>query len=175
METGFVLCEPYAHKCAKEVLCGWLRAAAEFAGYDKYAGISPVSWRVNRDGPEWGVHMEYPFTQENYDNGYCVVWDEQGTDSSPSFEQLSRLSYKVAAIADVAIQHKGSISAVFEVVWTNPLSAEKVDFYKRVGIFDVFEIDATLILAQTAPPSQLNCITHIFNGERIWHIPREVA
>lgn len=64
--------ESYMHVAAKAVLTKWLRDAQEKAGpWDD----SPFGFRPNREGPSWGVYMEYPFT-EKY--GFNPVWDELG-------------------------------------------------------------------------------------------------
>lgn len=55
--------ESYKHKAAKQVLVQWLRVAAESAGYDEYAKLWGLSWRVNRSAPEWGVLEEYPISK----------------------------------------------------------------------------------------------------------------
>lgn len=61
------------------------------------------------------------------------------------------------AIADIAIQHKGAIMCVIEVVHRHAMSNEKIDFYRAVGI-SWGEVDAEWILRQTKMPDELNMI-----------------
>jgi integrase len=55
----------YAQKYAQELLVKWLRNECELAGDDSYVKssvIPPISWRVNRQAPFWGVFPDYPIT-----------------------------------------------------------------------------------------------------------------
>ena len=63
--------ESYAHKAAKATLIGWLR---EKAVHDKYNLAAGLQWRVNREGPSFGIWEEYPVVSS--DDIDCCVWDE---------------------------------------------------------------------------------------------------
>ncbi len=86
--------ESYKHNFAKNLLLRWLRQDAEAAGSDNYTNVplapfnapswmtdgiearqptKPLSWRVNRPGPHWGVWAEYPIGEAG---GQSPVWDE---------------------------------------------------------------------------------------------------
>lgn len=152
----FIERESYAHKAAKSIVCGWLREQAAVVGYDEYAALSPLWWRVNRDGPEWGVLLEYPFAEkEGRMVGRCPAWDEVIGVTSPSFDQCIRSSYNVLAVADIAIQHKGEIAAVVEITWKNSLSSEKKALYKRLRVDQIIEVDAHWVLSQIEKPTAL--------------------
>ncbi len=175
--------ESYKHQFAKATLAQWLR---DIADYDEYVGIKPVRWRVNRGGPNFGVWTEYPvcLDQKNSLVGLGPVWDESNWDKSehsgaitpdtyssifrdegsllskrpPSYDEVIGLGFTPIAIFDVAVQHKGCIAFAFEVVHRNPVSAQKLEYLKRVNLpWGVYTIDADWILSRVKRPDELVC------------------
>lgn len=152
--------ESYAHKSAKAVLAGWLRAAAERAGgYDSAATMANFYWRVNRRGPHFGVWEEYPavVTKHYGCDGLTTVWDEIGYpeypwgNKPPTFEWLYAQRTPPACIMDVAVQEKGAITACFEIVHKAPPAWEKLYFLHIHGV-EVFVVPAHWVLGQVAEP-----------------------
>jgi hypothetical protein len=157
--------ESHKHKLAKELLCKWLRNCAK-GKVDEYVSFNILKWRVNRGAPDYGVWLEYPILKS--DEG--IVWDEKGLDNPqikklnlsekelyenypkssqaliPTYEQVKE---QVSYIADIAIQHKGSIIYLIEVIHRNHLKIDKINKIK-LSDFDgiVLTIDADNILNQ---------------------------
>jgi len=151
--------ESYMHRAAKEVVVRWLREAAEEAGADNYASLGPITWRVNRAGPTWGIWEEYPFTAER---GACDVWDEDFGDAEdapwehapPPVVDGYAAGERVACVADVAVQHKGCISYAVEVVHKHPCPIHKRAFYDQHFI-GLIEVRASWVMRQTRRPKVL--------------------
>lgn len=157
--------ESYAHRAAKQIMAEWLREAAAEAGHDNYVSFGPLTWRVNRSGPSWGVWTEYPFMPS--DDGTDAVWDETGLPGCagylqdgpwrkrpPTFDEC--IQYYGSApkwIVDIAVQHKGYIAAVVEIVHKNPPSQAKL--HALSGIVsggEVLVIPARWVLGQVRRP-----------------------
>jgi hypothetical protein len=158
--TAMPSVESYKHKFAKETVARWLRSQCK---RDEYADLPPVSWRVNRGAPHFGVWIEYPvcLNHRNEIVGLCPVWDEAGPweDHPPSYEDVLALSLTPILIFDLAIQHKGWIYAAIEIVHTNGISEKKLEYLKRVraenGHLDVFVVDADWVLSRIERPHSL--------------------
>ncbi|WP_424140279.1 hypothetical protein [Roseomonas chloroacetimidivorans] len=151
--------ESYMHRAAKEVVAGWLRDVAAEAGYDEYTRLGPLSWRVNRPGPSWGIWLEYPFTDAR---GGSEVWDEEFGDTGdcpwqdalPPIVDGKVLGERVAAVADIAIQHKGCIIWAVEIVHKHPCPIHKRAFYDHHHI-GLIEVRASWVMRQTKRPDGL--------------------
>lgn len=141
------------HRAAKEVVVRWMREVGEAAGCENWAKFGSVSWRANREGPAWGVWMEYPFTEGG--GGRWPVWDEWECgfeDAPPAPAWCKAEGLKIICVADIALQHKGDIGTVIEVVHRNPVSAAKRRFYDAQG-FHLYEISASWVMKQTKRPA----------------------
>ena len=172
--------ESYKHKFAKTVLTNWLRKAAEEVGPDNSAKISPFSWRVNREKPDFGVWEEYPIalSEDNRVRGFWPVWDEDGcvvdgvynfglydrwhskeTQRPPSYDELIRSRLLPAVIFDIAVQHKGNIFYAIEVVHKNDISEQKMKFLRRLSAEgwwgEVYKVSADWILSQVGRPQSI--------------------
>lgn len=145
--------ESYAHKAAKEVVATWFRAAA--TGHeDDYVEMLGFSWRVNRGGPHFGVHLEYPILADG--TGVELVWDEVLTELDeppPSYADLIGRGTPPAAILDVAVQHKGMVILGIEIVHKNPPSVKKQRFLHSTGIGNLLVLPARWVLGQIKPPN----------------------
>lgn len=163
--SEFLLAEPpigresYMHRAAKEVVVRWLRESAARLPMESWACLLPVMWRSNRAAPCYGVWAEYPMTSSGM--GTCHVWDEcdrpEWCDRPPTVEEMAASGMRPFCVADIAIQHKGAISTVIEIVHRNPLSDRKREFYAIKGI-EVFCVSAAWVLRQTACPSELETL-----------------
>lgn len=127
--------ESYAHKAAKAVVVGWLRAEGEKAGDDHYVSndILGVHWRVNRPGPCWGIWEEYPVLSDG--TGILPVWDEIGDGHEgrpPTFKELVDAATPPAVIFDIAVQHKGQIQYAIEIVHKHDIGAQKAELLARL-------------------------------------------
>lgn len=143
--------ESYAHHTAKTIFAGWLRTAAENAGYDEYANFAGIEWRVNRPSPLWGVYEEYPLLHDD-----SVVWDEQGYAIPPTYKEMKKNFKGDFKIADIVVQHKGSIIYVIEIVHKNALSQEKEDFYNSMLVRPkIIVIPTHWILGQIGIPQSI--------------------
>jgi len=152
--------ESYMHRAAKEIMFRWLHEVAEVSGYDNYTELGPLSWRVNRPAPSYGIWMEYPIRSWLKDDH--EVWDEWGEhrdpplfqEAPPTYEWCRSMGMGIACIPDIAIQHKGRIIYAVEIVHKNPIKQQKLVFYERNDIIPV-EVKASWIMRQVRRPSRL--------------------
>jgi hypothetical protein len=162
--------ESYRHACARGVVVGWLRTAGGYLG--------GISWDVNRGPPGFGIWNEYPLTPWLYRN-FPMVWDEvldnpwDGVEPGPSpfdhplwprrmlmrrqpiptYEELVSVGDVPLAIVDVAVQHKGSIIAVVEIVASHDLTPQKIATLMAFNV-DIWRVDADWVLRQTGMPKE---------------------
>lgn len=146
--------ESYAHSAAKSTFVSWLRSAATDVG-DSYVTVAGITWRVNRGAPLYGVFEEYPLTATQ-----SGVWDEESGfeigDDCPTYEWMLKNSKDPFKIADIAISHKGWITAVIEIVHKNGLSAEKKKFYSNFPLRpEVYAVPTHWVLGQIGVPKSM--------------------
>lgn len=174
--------ESYKHKAAKAVVVEWLRTAAKAVGYDNYADLAGIGWRVNRGAPCWGVWDEYPIARDPKGHivGESLVWDETGWERdiaragnndcdcdlneicshrvihrAPSYDELRSLGYSPIVILDVAVQHKGCITYGIEIVHRHDVDDQKAALLEEHGgDICVLTVDAEWVLRQVAPPKK---------------------
>lgn len=176
--------ESYKHQFAKTTLANWLREVSDF---DVWTSIGDIRWRTNRPGPNFGIWTEYPvcLDAKNEIVGLCPVWDEENWDGSeehdtdhedpcdfrlytkpdsllnvrpPTYDEVIAMGLTPIAIFDVAIQHKGGITDVFEVVHRSPISATKAEYLNRIcskHYIRIYTIDADWILSRVKRPDKL--------------------
>lgn len=149
--------ESYKHKHAKAILSGWLRDGAVF---DDYTSLAPLSWRVNRGAPHFGIWEEYPIAKNGRDwIGIWPVWDEYGDDwqeRPPTYAELSDLGMPPSVIFDVAVQHKGSLIFGIEIVHRHGITPRKSRLLREFGPFlQVYTIPAEWIMCQVGKPEHL--------------------
>lgn len=172
--------ESFAHAHAKELFCGWLREAAATVGLDGCAKLftaSPwggISWRVNRAGPVWGVHLEFPHCGQNW------AWDEQtewfeylgqwgdkeptpeevhelmvtASQRVPTFEECIAMKLPPITISDIAIQQKGRITAVIEIWHKHKIEPDKLAYLWTHDI-EVYQVPARWVLGQLRRPERM--------------------
>jgi len=157
--------ESYQHAAARAAMIAWLHAAAARAGCGKYATLGPLRWRVNRSATEWGVFAEYPLIECMCHGDVGVpAWDEyplwpmnapkitkQGIIPTPG--ELMRSGVVPLAVVDIAIQHKGVISDVVEIVHKNDLTLKKIARLDRAGV-RVWRADAEWVAKHRAEPQE---------------------
>lgn len=158
--------ESYKHQFAKATLASWLRDGAVF---DKDQTLGQVSWRVNRGPPHFGVWTEYPVCLDSQNRlvGVAPVWCEESDqyeNAPPTYDDCIGMGHLPICIYDVAVQHKGLIAHVFEVVHKNYISETKLEYMKRVfetHPFHLHVISADWILSQVRRPDELRYTTNI--------------
>lgn len=114
------------------------------------------------------INPIYPTYEEFYNNTHSTHtyktswernWDEiEGgwNEYVPTFDECVNTynSYPVAII-DIVCSHKGMPSIGIEICHKNPVSQEKINKLKELGVHSLIEIDAEWILQQTKRPSEL--------------------
>lgn len=161
--------ESYLHKGAKELLYEWItekwvevdsaaRCSIKFIDQETGRDVSLIDSQADF------IYLEYPITKD-----FPYLIDEQTCIGimgcryrsiekycpclrCPNFK-IKNLQY----IADIAIEHKGYISNIIEVVNKNPTSIAKKERIKadRFSGTHAFEIEARHILGQIGKPEQL--------------------
>ncbi|MEH2085529.1 hypothetical protein [Nostoc sp.] len=154
----------YAQKYAQELLVKWLRNEAESAGDDSYVESSllpPITWRVNRGEPFWGIFPDYPITTEG-DGCNGVVWDEYRSnnqltrlDGIPSLKELWEFGLKLETVFDIAIQHKGHIK---NAIFLDEVPEHAKKFFKSNSNFEVVIVKSNDVLNQPLTPWENNSI-----------------
>jgi len=152
------------HAAARHIMLEWLRGAAARAGRDGCATFGPLSWSVNRPEPKWGVFDEYPII-ECMCYGCVPVWDEypawpmrppvivkQGI--IPTRSELARAGAPPLAVVDIAIQHKGMISDVIEIVYTSDLTETKLAILSDRARLRVWRADAEWVVKHVDDPQE---------------------
>ena len=152
----FVERESYKHKYAKQVVKEWLDTVGEIpTNYKKWGGQFILgSHKNNRDG----VWLEYPagyYSKNGFnsiDSLFDETWDECQKDPVPTYQQCMEKKFNVVGILDIAVQHKGHIYQGIEICHKNPVSKEKVEKLRELGMLDLVEIDADWVLSQIGIP-----------------------
>lgn len=164
-------CESYKHKCAKEIVKGWIDSQEEMpTNYEKYGRVYNLgSDRRNRDE----VWLEYPvgyykegansihtLFDEAWDecSGYTMIGEEYvetNYNPVPTYQQCMENNFNVVAVLDIACQHKGSIFQGIEICHKNPVSDKKVQKLKQMGLNSLVEIDADWVLNQVGVPKEI--------------------
>ena len=171
----FVERESYKHKCAKEIVKEWLDTKGEIpTNYKKWSSRFILgSHRNNRDG----VWLEYPvgYYEESGNSVHTLfdeAWDEcvgyrmidrngceecveTNNNPVPTYQQCMEKKFNVVGILDIAVQHKGCIYQGIEICHKNPVSKEKVEKLRELGICDLVEIDADWVLSQIGIPKEI--------------------
>jgi len=160
--NGYVECESYMHKKAKEVLKSWLDDHNQTG--DREGGV--ISFKTdfiddtgsarclfatpNRPS---GVLLEYPIVVPNDVrdrdglNTMYSLWDEcvgeggwitpswqveHAPDFVPTFEQCVSHNVYPRRVIDIVIPHKGNLAIFIEVCHKNPVSDEKIAELKQL-------------------------------------------
>lgn len=157
----FKVVESYLHKAAKDVVVGWLRAAAEKAdgGMDWFE-VSPVKCRTNRGAPGYGIWPEWPITAGPTHYGIEFVWDEvwpfdRAVDLAcdvvpPKPDDLIQRGIKLAAVVDIGVMHKGRLGCAIEIVHRHPVPEWKRALLEKNAI-PLVQVCALAVLKQIEP------------------------
>ncbi len=182
MQT-FKVVESYLHKAAKDVVLGWLRAAAEKAdsGMDWFE-VRPVRCRTNRAGPGFGIWPEWPITQKGPGFGAEFVWDEvwpiEGEPAPnappPTPAEVMAAGYRLAAVIDIGVMHKGRLGCAVEIVHKHPVPQWKRDLLASYDV-PLVEVCALAVLKQIEPRPFLPLWTPSRKTAAIGLSPREIA
>lgn len=172
--------ESFAHKAAKELLREWL--VEQWGGVDELLGCgipfeteSGHKYSLSDARPDF-VFLEYPITAS-----FPYLIDEMDCDTSEKTtcgyrsmdEYCPCISCKffnkksILAVADLAVEHKGTVTYVFEIVHKSSCPDWKKDLYKKnSSLVAVLEISAQHILGQIERPGRL--IVKILRCEFTW-------
>jgi len=158
--------ESYKHKYAKQVFKEWCDSGFWIDNHPEVQSVKTndvydyrdIRWKNWRDENAW---LEYPIVVDKGFNSvkylWDEIWDEDDTPTSfvPTFQQCKEKHLHVTSIVDVVIPSLGSPQFMIEICHTNPVSDEKVEKLKKLGVHTLIEIDAEWILRQTKQPSTL--------------------
>ena len=163
----FKQCESYKHKCAKEIVKGWIDWTSIPTNYKNV----DVGSDNNNRGQVW---LEYPvgYYKENDYNSICCMFDESWDECVkyrtigeecvktnnypvPTYQQCMEKQFNVVAVLDIAVPHKGCICQGIEICHKNPVSDKKVQKLKEIGLMSLVEIDADWVLNQVGIPKEI--------------------
>jgi hypothetical protein len=154
---------------AKKVLKEWFEKSKN---NDEYMCIGDISFRSNRQS---GIFLDYPIcgniTYTDYDyvennkkvytngNSWKRNWDEilgNYAEYVPTYDDCVDIyNSSPIAIIDIVCTHKGCPSIGIEICHKTPVSEEKINKLKEIGVHRLIEVDADWILNQTKIPSQI--------------------
>lgn len=164
--------ESYMHLNAKQVLKNWFDNTLEDPG-SSWKTIDPFDFRSNRAS---GVWLEYPICVGKDINSWESNWDEIILEQISDYEQINNdrsilSKYKEyvptydecvnkfrvypIAVIDIVITHKGMPKYAIEICHKNPVSIEKKEKLKEIGVAELYEIDASWIMNQTKIPNEI--------------------
>lgn len=160
--------ESYKHAVAKQLVQDWLREAA--AKNDFFETFGAMMWRSNRWPPEYGVWVEYPYSDEHncfdelgeFDSELeeMLPWwakllgeDPKRAPTPEEFQKLTGDWPKV--IFDVGVQHKGRVGHGIEIVHRCPVRPIKLHYCAMWGV-KLWVLDAEKIMRRMSPPSCLS-------------------
>ena len=147
--------ESYLHKFSKEVLREW------FIG-------DPLNETKNTF--KEFTYKENEFNNENILFEYCIVknneydsikysWSDllgDGVSSyNPTYQELREKNISVIAVIDMVVMDKDRPAYFFEVYNTNKVSNTKLEKLKRLGMTNLYEIEASWIMKQCLKPNTL--------------------
>lgn len=173
MTDIFIENESYIHKCAKEILKGWL--------LENYKKGHCISFDIDIKGEkqncccqpnrekEAAIVLEYPIINYYDDNSWDRVLDEnmnifdKKITNTPTYKDCCNIGKPPLAIIDLVILHKGSVKFGFEICHKNPVSKKKQDILQKNNCYHIYEIDALWILSQTKKPKVLKLKRQITN------------
>ena len=143
----------------EKVLKEWLEQSCKRGGSHS---LGIIWFTPNRTS---GVCLEYPICRVGTQTSWDMNWDEliAGDDGyclmneyAPTYEEcVEKMQAYPIAVVDVVCTHKGAPLHAFEVCHKHPVSKEKVQRLKDVGVQYLYEIDAYWILSQVKPPEEL--------------------
>jgi hypothetical protein len=160
-------CESYKHKCAKEIVKGWIDSQETIP--TNYENLTIGSKSRNRDE----VWLEYPAGYyKEHGNSINILFDEEwdecvghkmigeecvetNNNPVPTYQQCMEKQFNVVAVLDIAVQHKGCIFQGIEICHKNPVSDKKVQKLKEMGLNELVEIDADWVLNQVGIPKEI--------------------
>jgi hypothetical protein len=130
--------ESYTHRFAKEVLRDWF-----YSGQIK---------NVHYNNPE--VFLEYAVINNFRYNSVNHLWN-LGGNKNPSFDECVRVGLYPKRVVDVLLASDGFPTYFIEVRHKCPVSVEKIEDMKMLGVKILLEVDAGWIMKQVRPPKYL--------------------
>lgn len=170
--------ESFTHKLAKELLHKWLTENWGRVDGNIHNTIKFINQKTGNEVYVSGsqadfVFMEYPIT-DCYPNlideceKKCSLWDMGEWTGRRDCDYRSKEKYcpclqckwfnfsKLEYVVDIAIEHKGLVQTIFEIVNKHPTPSEKVLYLTGQGVnVGVYEISAKHILGQIKKPYRL--------------------
>ncbi len=103
----------------------------------------------NREGMMWVCKKDPP--QSNEYKQYCNLQHEY----VPTYEECINFGFYPTRMIDVVLIHKGQPFQFIEICHTNPVSQEKIDELRKLGVDNLIEIKAEWIMKQTKRPTKI--------------------
>jgi len=150
-----VFLESYLHYYSKNVLKSFFKG--DPLNETKYI-FNEFTYKENEYNNE-NIIFEYCIVKNNEYNSIDYSWSDllgDGVSSyNPTYQELREKNISVIAVIDMVIMDKNKPSLFFEVYNTNKVSSIKLEKLKRLGMKNLYEIDANYIMKQTGMPNTL--------------------
>lgn len=147
--------ESYLHYYSKNVLKSWFQGDPLNETKHIFNEFSYTENLYNNDN----IIFEYCIVKNNEYNSIDYSWTDllgDGVSSyNPTYEELRKKDISVIAVVDIVIMDKGKPKYFLEVMNTNPVSGIKLKKLKKLGMNNLYEIEASWIMRQVGVPNTL--------------------
>lgn len=175
--------ESYKHKMAKEVLKEWFYGGNGIGDIDFYPNRECGVWfeypivndehnnSVDNNWDEIFPHHSISFDERfQLDREYEkldelrklglqkaaeIEADNFQNEYVPTFDECIKVGIYPKRVVDVVLTHKGKPEWFIEICHKNPTTNEKIDELRKLGVYNLIEIDAEWIMKQTGRPSEI--------------------
>lgn len=148
--------ESYLHYYSKNVLKNWFKGDPLSETKNIFNNFTYKENKYNN----YNILFEYAIVKNNEYDSINYSWTDllgDGVSSyNPTYEQLRKLNINVISVVDMVVMDKDKPKYYFEVKNTNPVSSIKLNKLKRLGMKNLYQIDASWIMKQCGIPTRLN-------------------
>ena len=146
--------ESYIHKYSKDVLREWFKGNPLSETKHIFNEFTYKENEFNSDN----IIFEYCICDKKY-NSIDYSWTDllgDGVKSyNPTYEELKKQDINVISVVDMVILDNNKPKYFIEVKNTNPVSSIKLKKLKKLGMKNLYEIDANYIMRQCDKPNTL--------------------
>jgi len=150
-----VFLESYLHYYSKNVLKSWFQGDKLKETKHIFNEFTYTENLYNNDN----IIFEYCIVKNNEYNSIDYSWSDLLGDGintiNPTYQELKNQDINVIAVVDIVIMDKGKPKYFLEVMNKSPVSSIKLKKLKKLGMKNLYEIDANYIMRQVGVPNTL--------------------